>query len=116
MIWRWEKGGEACISLNKITSEKAGTFIPEFYPWGGLPSVITRGGVDFPALSQGRMHLASYVLNSSELPPAQVRPAVPGPCAENFTHAISHNPHKRPGKGSYYDPPSAHKQTEAQRG
>lgn len=70
MIWKWEKGGGERISLNKIKSEKAGAFIPEFYPWGRIPSVITRGGgwgVDFPALSQGRMRLAGWLATSLTL-------------------------------------------------
>lgn len=43
---------EEPISLNKIKSEKAGAYRPEFYLRGGIPSVITGLGVDFPACTR----------------------------------------------------------------
>lgn len=69
---------EEPISLNKIKSEKAGAYRPEFYLRGGIPSVITGLGGGFPSLYQGRVHLPGYLFNSSELPPGVAGASCPG--------------------------------------
>lgn len=101
---------EEPISLNKIKSEKAGASRPEFYLRGGIPSVITGLGDGFPSMSQGRMHLAGYLFNSSKLSPGAAGASCPGVpryarlCAKHFPPMVSLNLHSHPRKGAIMIP------------